>query len=51
MLDKNEVLNILDQCRSDKNQPLRMATLETVKLLREMKTEHEIKVENLDFNS
>ena len=35
--DKSEILGILDQCRSDKNQPVRMAAQETIKLLREIK--------------
>ena len=33
---KDELLAVLDKCRTDKNQPVRAAAQETIKLLKEL---------------
>ena len=35
---KDELISILDKCRTDKNQPVRSAAQETLKLLKELES-------------
>ena len=39
--NRDQILQILDVCRTDKNQPIRAAAQDTIKLLKEIKVEFE----------
>jgi hypothetical protein len=47
---KDELIAVLDKCRTDKVQPVRAAAQETLKLLKELEVQNQRSFEESDFD-
>ena len=48
---KEDILNILDKCRTDKNQPIRAAAQETIKLLKDLEHQRSRSYDGSDLDA